>query len=66
MLVGGAPSAAVRAGPVRLVVTSLKAPFGPPLAETDEVEVTLTVDAGAKDAGVRKRSRGNAPQSTRR
>lgn len=51
MLVGGVPSAAVRPGQVRLVVASLKAPFGPPLAETDKVEVTLTVDAGAEDAG---------------
>jgi hypothetical protein len=47
MLVGGVPSSAVRPGQVRLVVVSLKAPFGPPLAETDKVEVTLTVDAGA-------------------
>jgi len=53
MLVGGASSSAVRPGQVRLVVTSLKAPFGPPLAATDEVEVTLTVDAGVEDAGVR-------------
>jgi len=52
MLVGGVPSSAVRPGQVRLVVTSLKAPFGPPLEETDKVEVTLTVDAGAEDAGV--------------
>ena len=46
MLVGGVPSSAVRPGQVRLVVVSLKAPFGPPLAETDKVEVTLTVDVG--------------------
>jgi predicted ArsR family transcriptional regulator len=58
MLVGGAPSAAVRPGQVRLVVTSLKAPFGPPLAETDKVEVTLTVDAGAEDAEVKAREGG--------
>jgi len=57
MLVGGVPSAAVRPGQVRLVVASLKAPFGPPLAETDKVEVTLTVDAGAEDAAVRKRDK---------
>ena len=48
MLVGGVPSAAVRPSQVRLVVASLKAPFGPPLAETDNVEVTLTVDVGAE------------------
>jgi DNA-binding Lrp family transcriptional regulator len=52
MLVGGMPSSAVRPGQVRLVVTSLKAPFGPPLEETDKVEVTLTVYVGAEDAGV--------------
>ena len=57
MLVGGVPSSAVRPGQVRLVVASLKAPFGPPLAETDKVEVTLTVDAGAEDAAVRKRDK---------
>jgi DNA-binding Lrp family transcriptional regulator len=55
MLVGGASAAAVRPGQVRLVVASLKAPFGPPLAETDKVEVTLTVDAGAEDAEVKGR-----------
>jgi Transcriptional regulators of sugar metabolism len=43
----------VRPGQVRLVVTSLKAPFGPPLADTDKVEVTLTVDAGAEDVEVK-------------
>ena len=57
MLVGGVPSSAVRPGQVRLVVVSLKAPFGPPLTETDKVEVTLTVDAGAEDAVVRKRDK---------
>ena len=46
MLVGGVPASAVRPGQVRLVVASLKAPFGPALAETDKVEVTLTVDGG--------------------
>jgi predicted transcriptional regulator len=55
MLVGGTPSSAVRPGQVRLVVVSLKAPFGPALAETDKVEVTLTVDAGAEDAEVKRR-----------
>lgn len=42
----------VRAGQVRLVVASLRAPFGPPLTETDRVTVTLTVDAGPADAAV--------------
>jgi len=57
MLVGGVPSSAVRPDQMRLVVVSLKAPFGPPLEETDKVEVTLTVDAGAEDAGVRGREK---------
>lgn len=49
------PSGQVRPGQIRLVVASLKAPFGPPLAETARVEVTLTVDAGAEDAEVQVR-----------
>ncbi len=53
MLVGDTPAATVRPGQVRLVVASLKAPFGPPLAETDKVEVTLTVDTGAEDTAVK-------------
>lgn len=57
MLVGGVLSAAVRPGQVRLVVTSLKAPFGPPLEETDKVEVTLTVDEGSEDAQVEVREK---------
>ena len=57
MLVGGVPSSAVRPGQVRLVVASLKAPFGPPLTETDKVEVTLTIDAGAEDAEVKAREK---------
>ena len=58
MLVGGVPSSAVRPGQVRLVVASLSAPFGPSLADTDKVEVTLTVDAGAEDAEVKEREKG--------
>jgi len=46
------PSSQVRAGQVRLVVASLRAPFGPPLTETDRVTVTLTLDAGSADAAV--------------
>jgi DNA-binding Lrp family transcriptional regulator len=53
MLVGNAPATTVRPGQVRLVVASLKAPFGPRLAETDKVEVTLTVEAGADDAAIK-------------
>jgi hypothetical protein len=55
MLVGSAPSEAVRPGQVRAVVASLKAPFGPPLAETAQVEVTLTIEDGSEDAEVKAR-----------
>jgi CRP-like cAMP-binding protein len=55
MLAGGVSALAVRPGQVRLVVASFKAPFGPPLAEVEKVEVTLTVDSGAEDAEVRQR-----------
>jgi biotin operon repressor len=58
MLLGSRSAAAVRPGQVRQVVVSMKAPFGPPLAEADKVEVTLTVDAGAEDAEVKSRSGG--------
>jgi len=44
----------VRPGQVRLVVANMKAPFGPPLSETDKVTVTLTVDQGAEDVAVKK------------
>jgi hypothetical protein len=54
MLIGSAPATVVRPGQVRLVVARLNAPFGPPLSETDKVEVTLTVDAGAEDALVKE------------
>jgi len=46
------PSEQVRPGQVRVVVASLKAPFGPPLSETARVEVTLTLDAGPEDVEV--------------
>jgi len=55
MLVGGVAAATVRPGQIRLVVASLKAPFGPPLAAADKVEVTLTVDAGLDDVAVKVR-----------
>ena len=55
MLIGSIPARTVRPGQIRLVVARLKAPFGPPLAETDQVEVTLTVDNGAEDTKVKKR-----------
>jgi hypothetical protein len=55
MLIGDVPAAVVRPGQIRLVVASMDAPFGPPLDETDKVEVTLTVDAGEEDAQVRVR-----------
>lgn len=57
MLLGSTPAAVVRPGQVRQVVASMKTPFGPPLAETDKVEVTLTVDAGAEDAEVKARQK---------
>lgn len=52
MLLGGLPAEAVRPGQIRMVVARLAAPFGPSLAETDKIEVTLTVDAGPEDAEV--------------
>jgi len=52
MLVGALPAEALRPGQVRLVIARLDAPFGPDLTETDKIEVTLTVDAGAEDADV--------------
>ena len=55
MLVGGVSAEAIRPGQARAVVASLKAPFGPPLAETDQTEVTLTVDTGAEDSEVKRR-----------
>ncbi|HMR68555.1 MAG TPA: DUF1670 domain-containing protein, partial [Anaerolineae bacterium] len=45
----------IRPGQVRMVVASLAAPFGPPLSETERVEITLTLDAGAEDIEVQKR-----------
>ncbi len=47
------PSVQVRPGQIRQVVASLQAPFGPPLSETERVEVTLTVEAGSEDAEVK-------------
>jgi hypothetical protein len=55
MLGWDCPSDQVRPGQVRWVVASLKAPFGPPLSETDRVEVTLTVDGGLEEAEVKAR-----------
>jgi hypothetical protein len=55
MLLGNAPAQAVRPGQTRLVVASMRAPFGPPLSETDKVEITLTVDAGIEDRQVKAR-----------
>jgi len=62
-MLAGTSSSAVRPGQVRLVVTSLKAPFGPPLVETSKAEVTLTVDAGVEDAVVKAQE---GPESLRR
>ncbi len=55
MLVGSSATGVVRPGQVRLVVANMKAPFGPPLAETEKVEITLTVDQGAEDVEVKRR-----------
>jgi hypothetical protein len=60
MLVGGLPAAALRPGQIRIVVARLNAPFGPPLAETDKIEVTLTKDAGIEDAEVLAREKRKA------
>jgi biotin operon repressor len=49
------PGVQVRPGQIRQVVCSLRAPFGPPLSETERVEVTLTIDAGSEDAEVKGR-----------
>jgi len=70
---GSSEAKAVRPGQIRLVVASMKAPFtgtaastcGPPLSETDKVEVALTVDTGAEDAGV-KQGEGVEAQRQRR
>jgi hypothetical protein len=55
MLVGSNAKGSIRPGQVRLVVAHMNAPFGPPLAETDKVEVTLTVDQGEEDVQVKER-----------
>ena len=54
-LVGPIGGDIVRPGQIRQVVASVKAPFGPPLAEAEKVTVTLTVAAGAEDAEVKER-----------
>ena len=54
VLQGSISRTVVRPGQIRLVIASLKAPFGPALAETAKVEVTLTVDLGREDAQVRQ------------
>ncbi|MCL5998256.1 MAG: DUF1670 domain-containing protein [Chloroflexi bacterium] len=55
MLLGHSSGTALRPGQVRVIVASFHAPFGPPLDDTDLVEVTLTLDAGAEDVAVRER-----------
>jgi hypothetical protein len=45
----------VKPGQMKLIVTSLKAPFGPSLAESDKVIVTLTVDNGTEDEEVKEK-----------
>jgi len=53
VLLGGDQGGRQRPGQVRVVVASLKAPFGPSLAESAKVEVILTVDDGMEDARVK-------------
>ncbi len=60
VLHGAGNRVTVRPGQIRLIVASLKAPFGPPLAATDKAEVTLTVDAGSEDAVVRQTQGGES------
>lgn len=48
-------AASVRPGQIRQVVVSATAPFGPALAETAKVTVTLTLDSGLEDSQVRRR-----------
>jgi predicted transcriptional regulator len=55
ILIGSRPATAVRPGQIRLVVARLRAPFGPPLTETEKVEVTLTVEDWAEDEKVKER-----------
>ena len=54
MLIGSTPASSVRPGQTRLVVAKLSAPFGPSLADTEKVEITLTQDAGDEDTQVKK------------
>jgi predicted transcriptional regulator len=49
----GQHAGALRPGQMRLVVARTEAPFGPSLADTDKIEVTLTVDSGTEDAQVK-------------
>jgi hypothetical protein len=53
VLLGGEGREQQRPGQVRMIVTSLKAPFGPSLAESAKVEVTLTIDNGKEDVEVK-------------
>lgn len=50
----GGTQASLRPGQIRYLAAKREAPFGPPLAETDKVELTLTVDAGAEDLEVKQ------------
>lgn len=53
ILVGEGLAGALRPGQTRAVVTALKAPFGPSLADSAKLEVTLTTDSGVEDEQVR-------------
>lgn len=53
VLLGSGASESLRPGQTRAVVTALTAPFGPRLAASEKVTVTLTLDSGVEDAQVR-------------
>lgn len=53
VLLGGEGREQQRPGQVRMIVTSLQAPFGPTLAASAKVEVTLTIDNGTEDMAVK-------------
>lgn len=52
-LLGSGTGEMIRPGQIRLVVSKLQAPFGPSLADTEKVTVTLTLDSGLEDAEVK-------------
>jgi len=51
-LLGSQPAKGLQPGQIQVIVTALGASFGPKLAESDRVQVTLTLDNGAEDVQV--------------